>query len=154
MNALLASPAELTDPELLTRCRRGERDAFGHLVSRYQGLVCAQAYSVCGDLGKSEDVAQEAFISAWRQLGELREPSKFKAWLCGIARRLALRIVEKRQREHTRAEAWHDEPVSADTPHDTLVSREEEALVWDALVQLPESYRTVLVLFYREQQSI
>lgn len=138
MNALPLHPNDLPDAELLERCLEGEREAFGQLVARHQGLVCAQAYSVCGDLSRSEDVAQEAFISAWRQLATLRDRSKFKAWLCGIARHLALRVAEQRQREVGSA-ASLVEGIAAETPHDAAVSREEEALVWDALAQLPEA---------------
>ena len=153
MNAIALPTAELPDADLLARCLRGEREAFGALVLRYQGIVCAQAYSVCGDFSRSEDVAQEAFVNAWRKLGSLRDHTKFKSWLCGIARHLALRISEERAREHKRAIA-HDELPSGATPHEAMASREEEALVWEALEALPEAYRSTLVLFYREHQSV
>lgn len=141
---------DLQDSELLERCLSGEREAFGELVGRYQGLICAQAYAICGDLGRSEDVAQETFVAAWKRLATLRDRSRFKAWLCGIARHLALGSVEPRRREPSTAL----EAICETTPHDVLVSREEEALVWQTLEQLPESYRTALVLFYREQHSV
>lgn len=146
---------ELTDDELLTLCLRGERNAFGSLVSRYQSLVSAQAYAVCGDLTCSEDVAQEAFISAWRQLPQLRERAKFRSWLCGIARRLALRVVERRERERAFAERETEPQAGAGaTPHQAMISQEEERLVWSALEELPESYRTPLVMHYRDQHAL
>src|SRR6478735_6071034 len=92
------SPPNL-DLELVERCTRGDRDAFAILVARYQSLVCAQAYSICGDFTRSEDIAQDPFLSAWRQLPQLREPPKFKAWSWGIAGHLALRVAQKKQRE-------------------------------------------------------
>jgi len=48
--------------------------------------VCSLAYCATGSLTESEDLAQETFLAAWRQLAELREPSKLRPWLCGIAR--------------------------------------------------------------------
>ena len=78
-----------TDAELVEASRRGEREAFGHLVTRYQDLVCAVSYSSTGNWALSEDVAQDTFIAAWRQLGQLREVDRLRAWLCGIARNLA-----------------------------------------------------------------
>lgn len=144
-------PFPLQDTDLVARCRRGDREAFATLVSRYQSLVCAQAYSICGDFTRSEDVAQDTFLSAWRQLPQLREPSKCKAWLCGIARHLALRVAESRQREAGTSLRNH---ATAASTHELVAAREEEALVWQALEQLPEAYRSVLVLYYREQQSV
>src|SRR5580692_7280475 len=66
----------------------GNRDAFGQLVARYQSPICALAYSACGDISHSQDLAQETFIIAWRKLGDLKEPAKFRSWLFGIARNL------------------------------------------------------------------
>lgn len=84
---------EATDRELLHLSSVGNRDAFGVLVGRYQGVVCGVALSACSRADDSDDVAQDAFLAAWRQLDRLREPAKFKAWLCGIARQLALSAV-------------------------------------------------------------
>src|SRR2546423_2773825 len=74
------------DTELVNGSLLGDRDAFERIVSRYQSLVCSLAYSATGSLGQSEDLAQETFITAWKHLRHLREPSKLRAWLCGIAR--------------------------------------------------------------------
>jgi RNA polymerase sigma factor (sigma-70 family) len=56
------------------------------IVERYQRLLCSLAYSGTGNLAESEDLAQEAFVEAWRQLHKLREPQKLRPWLCGILR--------------------------------------------------------------------
>ena len=66
-----------SDSELVTRSLAGNRDAFGGIVARYQSLLCSLAYSATGSLSQSEDLAQETFITAWKQLAELREPQKF-----------------------------------------------------------------------------
>src|SRR5581483_1489960 len=90
--------AMTTDVELVGRTDAGDRAAFGELVARHQAAVCGVAYALLGDIGRSEDVAQEAFVAAWRQLGQLRQRSKFRSWVCGIARNLAL--AAGRRREH------------------------------------------------------
>src|SRR5690606_21602169 len=107
--------------------------------------------SVCGDFARSEDVAQDTFLSAWRQLPQLRDRSKFKAWLCGIARHLALRVAEARNRERGAAV---EHAAASDCTHELVASREEEALVWQSLEELPDTYRTALILYYRVQQSV
>jgi hypothetical protein len=56
------------DAELVARSLTGNRDAFGLIVSRYQSLVCSIAYSATGCLSRSEDLAQETFLTAWKQL--------------------------------------------------------------------------------------
>lgn len=63
----------VTDAELVAACLAGDREAFGWIVERYQRLLCSPAYSATGSLSESEDVAQEAFVDAWRQLGTLHE---------------------------------------------------------------------------------
>ena len=83
-----------SDTQLVKRCLWGDRDAFGKIVERYQGLICAIAYSICGDINRSEDVAQETFLAAWRNLDSLKERDHLKQWLCGIVRH----IIQESQR--------------------------------------------------------
>ena len=64
---------ETSDIHLLELCLAGDRDAYGQLVARYQGLICSMAYSACGNVSRSEDLAQETFITAWKKLKDLRE---------------------------------------------------------------------------------
>lgn len=78
--------AETNDVDLVAQSLDGNRDAFRQIVERYQTLICSLAYSAIGNLSQSEDVAQETFISAWKDLRSLREPAKLRSWLCGIAR--------------------------------------------------------------------
>src|SRR6187551_2332074 len=98
----------MSDAELVEASRRGERDAFGQLVSRYQDVVCAVSYSSTGNWALSEDVAQDTFIAAWSQLGQLRDTGRLRAWLCGIARNLA-----RRARRHTGREDAIDDAIDA-----------------------------------------
>ena len=69
-----AMPAEdFTDEELVAQSLAGNRNAFGEIVRRYQTLICSVAYSATGSLTQSEDLSQETFVTAWKQLAELRE---------------------------------------------------------------------------------
>src|ERR1700730_13952844 len=91
--------ATLNDADLVSESLAGNRDAFGQIVARYQSLVCSLAYSATGSLSQSEDLAQETFVTAWKQLGDLREREKLRAWLCGIARNLINNSLRKSGRE-------------------------------------------------------
>src|SRR6476646_2600121 len=68
------------DAELVARSLEGNRDAFRQIVERHQSLLCALAYSALGNVAQSEDLAQETFLTAWKQLADLREPLKLRAW--------------------------------------------------------------------------
>jgi len=149
--------ASESDSNLWQLVGRGSASAFEVLVRRYQSLVCSVAYSACGNLALSEDVAQETFWTAWRRRASLEQPDRLKAWLCGIARNLAKDARRKASRPFESAETQDvltelstDEPG----PAEEAISREEESLVWQALERIPEAYREPLILFYREDRSV
>ena len=158
MKTRTVSAEDFNDAEMVAESLAGNRDAFGQIVARYQSLVCSLAYSATGSLSQSEDLAQETFVAAWKQLADLREPEKLRAWLCGIARNLIGKTLRRQGREPSHAA----EPLAAATNRprrsrcrsDHLISREEEAILWRSIERIPETYREPLVLFYREHQSI
>lgn len=144
----------ISDADLLAASRRGEHAAFGALVERYQGVVCAVTYSRTGDQALSEDVAQETFLAAWRQLDQLREPNRLRSWLCGIAKNLAAKARKRTRRETPAPDDVDSELVAEGDPFEALSTAQSERLVGDALARVPEKYRDVLVLYYREQRPI
>jgi RNA polymerase sigma factor (sigma-70 family) len=140
-----------SDVELVEASRRGEHEAFGRLVERYQDVVCAVSYSSTGDRGLSEDVAQDTFITAWRQLDRLRDVMRLGPWLCGIARNLGRKAHKRRRRE----EILDDEHLApGGNPFDVAARGDVERVVRDALARVPANYREVLVLYYCENLSI
>ncbi len=149
---------ETTDTALVGRTLDGDPDAFEHIVSRYQSLICSLTYSATGSLGQSQDLAQETFITAWKHLRLLRERHKLRAWLCGIARGLIGKALRRDGREPIHeAEPLDAVLESADVgplPYERVISQEEEAILWRSLERIPEIYREPLVLFYREHQSV
>src|SRR6266404_4542411 len=147
-----------SDYELVTQSLAGNRDAFGWIVARYQSLLCSLAYSATGSLSQSEDLAQETFVTAWKQLADLREPEKLRSWLCRISRNLTYDEVRRQGREpFHKAESMEAVQESAGQeplPSDYTISREEEAILWRSIEGIPETYREPLVLYYRENQSV
>jgi RNA polymerase sigma factor (sigma-70 family) len=142
----------LSDADLVCATRRGDKQAFVEIVARNQAMVCGIALGIVGDFAASEDAAQEAFLTAWRKIHELREPESLRAWLRQIARHAALGY-HRRQRGHDTLEHAPDMPDLSPGPDERTASEEEAALVRDALTQLPEIYREPLILYYRENQS-
>src|SRR5258705_6126111 len=98
MNMISMDSATESDEQLWRLACEGDREAFTRIVERYQTLVCSLAYSTCGALGMSEDMAQETFITAWHRLKDLREPGKLRQWLCGIVRNIAKNAVRRELR--------------------------------------------------------
>lgn len=148
-----------TDPQLWMRSRAGDAEAFGELVSRHQALVGSVAFSRCGDLSRSEEIAQETFLAAWRQRDSLEDPSRLRPWLAGIARNLASGHVRRERRRGGGSafgpEGVGDEPASPEEdPAEVTISREEGELLWRTLEALPANYREPLVLFYRGGRSV
>src|SRR5213080_1894620 len=92
-----------SDSKLVTESLAGNRDAFGWIVSRYQSLICSLAYSATGSLTQSEDLAQETFVTAWKELSKLREKEKLRTWLCGIARNVINSTLRRHGREPSHA---------------------------------------------------
>jgi RNA polymerase sigma factor (sigma-70 family) len=159
MMTLKTMPAvEQDDAELVADSLDGSRDAFRRIVERYQTLICSLAYCATGSVSRSEDMAQETFLAAWKQLDALREPAKLRAWLCGIARHRIQKSFERDGREPALnaapLEDAHDSPAIDPLPSEQAISREEEAILWRSLEKIPELYREPLVLYYREHQSI
>ena len=147
-----------TDATLVAAALEGERQAFGEIVTRYQRLLCSLAYASLGNLSASEDVAQESFVDAWKQLATLQEPDKLKAWLCGILRHKVSRYRRSAARQPVAGADSLEEDAGFEAAgasiEQVVMQREEEALLWKAIETVPESYRETLVLYYREEQSI
>ncbi|HEY8143598.1 MAG TPA: sigma-70 family RNA polymerase sigma factor [Kofleriaceae bacterium] len=139
------------DAELVAKCRARDADAFRALVERHQRLVFAVALAHAGDVGLAEDVAQEAFVAAWRDLDLLREPDRVGPWVAGIARNLARSAQRNRAR---RAQHRLDEPPSPATPEDEVLAREDRELLGRALAEVPAAHREALVLYYLEGQPV
>ena len=146
-----------TDSDLWTLVRQGSAEAFEVLLRRYQSLVCAVAYSACGELSQSEDVAQETFWAAWRGRESLDQPDRLRSWLCGIARNLG-KNARRRASRPVESAASLDDVAERSTdvpgPAEQALSREEESIVWNTLEQIPDTFREPLILFYRENQSV
>lgn len=147
-----------SDAELVTGTLSGDRDAFARIISRYQSLICSLTYSATGNLGHSEDLAQETFIAAWKHLSHLRERDKLRSWLCGIARNRINNFLRREGREPIhKAESLEDAPETHSPeplPVEYTISKEEEGILWRSLERIPANYREPLVLFYREHQSV
>lgn len=150
-----ASGVEQSDLELVKRAQRGERGAFDLLVLRYQHKVIKLVARLLRDPAEAEDVAQEAFVKAYRALGSFRGDSAFYTWLYRIAVNTARNSIASRQRRPLDYEADLSESEQSvvesrmrhgDTPEAAALSEEIRATVNRAVEELPEDLRTAIIL--------
>ncbi len=141
----------------LPAATRGDQIAYGRIVVASQNAVTAVALAITRDVPTSEDIAQEAFLSAWHNLPRLKNPSSFLPWLRQITRNLAhdhLRGLRNRPLDGEVAElAIQHAADSTPCPLQSALDAERDAVAAELISELPEDSREVLLLFYREGQS-
>lgn len=122
--------------------------AFGELVHRFQDMAFACAYSVLSDAYLAEDVAQEAFVTAWQQLSHLREPEAFPGWFKRIVLTQCNRLTRGKRLQLVPLENCDIKP--AENPGPAAAAEENELLskVMVAIKALPDNERLVTTLFY------
>jgi len=135
----------LSDSELVRRAKKGEEVAFGLLVERYQRPAYAVALSVTGRHEDAQDAAQESFLVALDRLEECRSPEKFGGWLMTIVRNRSKNLVRReslREMEEVPPGARSRVP----TPERVAETSELRALLKEALMDLPEVQREIVLL--------
>ena len=143
-----------SDTELAQKVSSGDHEAFFVLVKRYHAMVNGVSLSILRDFEASEDAAQESFLSAWEKIGSLRDPSKLRPWLATISRNIALTHLRLKKRKGASRALDESTKDSAPGPDQVSAHKDDLSLVLATLETLPEKYRTPLVLFYREDQSV
>ncbi|MCC6858850.1 MAG: sigma-70 family RNA polymerase sigma factor [Bryobacterales bacterium] len=134
------------DRELVEQARGGDGAATGELFTRYWRAARAAAFAITGEFASAEDAAAEALQEALSGLNRLREPERFGSWLRTIVVRKA------RHARHSRGDGTdaRDLPAREERPDDALARLELEALVKQAIRELPVPLREALVLVYLE----
>ena len=136
--------------ELVLRCQSGDVDAMGALITRYQHWVYNIAYGILGHHQDAEDVAQDAFLSVWENIGKFEFRSRFSTWLYRIVKNKCFNQIDQYQRRKTDPMEIDDTqpwvPLDTATPEDEALRSEEKDIVHSALAKLKDSYREILVL--------
>ena len=128
---------------------RSERlHAFATIVRRFQDMAVGYAYSRLGDFQLAEDVAQEAFVSAWRQLDSLHQPRAFGAWFKRILHTQCGRMTRGQPGRATSLDETAEVASSAPTPYEQVERDALRSRIQDAIEALPEHERTTAILRY------
>jgi len=141
------------DQAAVERVLAGDVSAFEGIVRRWQAPLINLAYRFCRDRGRAEEMAQEAFLRAYRGLGQWRKDSAFSTWLFALAtnfyrselRRIPARFVSIDDMR---------EPVDPRASDGGLEEQDRDRAVRRAVYALPEKYRDALILFYFHEMDV
>lgn len=143
------------EARLIEQAQKGDVGAFTQLVSTYQGRIFGFARAFTSDPHEASDLTQEALIKIYRSLGSFRYQSSLLTWMFRIVKNVFLdHQKSRRQRERRRetpleatSEGELFDPQSGErSPEARLLRDEERQALWATLAELPENFRTVLVL--------
>ena len=143
------------DQLLVERVQKGEKHAFDLLIQKYQHRIVSLVSRYVSDSAEAQDVAQEAFIKAYRAIGRFRGDSAFYTWLYRIAINTAKNwIVAKNRRppasdiDAADAEQYGMSPrlTETSTPENEMMREEIERTVYGTIAELPEDLRTAIML--------
>ena len=140
-----------SDSQLVEESLAGSGEAFSALVTRYQNLAYGVAIALVSDFDLARDVVQESFIRAYRDLGKLRDASRFAGWFRGIVRHTSFRALREIAAVRDMAEQLASETEGAielATPSESVEQAERRELVRRALGRLSEKNREVVGLYY------
>lgn len=142
----------------LQQARQGDKDAFGKLITAYQGPVYNLAYRMLNNAREAEEAAQEAFIRVYTRLDSYNPKHKFSTWVLSITSNYCIDLLRKRRALLLSI----DEPLpshpalmseKSSGPESKAVESEQQQLVQDMLQGLSDEYRQAVVLRYWYEHS-
>lgn len=140
------------ESKLIEQSLSGDTEAYTALVHQHQKMVRALTFRMTGSLDDAEELAQDAFLRAYQQLGSFNGRSKFSTWLCRIAVNLSLDWRRRESRRDNIHSQWAAEVIAESGSNDGFpdeLSRRVQA----ALDRLPAKQRAAIVLTVYENQS-
>jgi len=139
-----------TDEILVRKVLSGDKNVFGKLVEKYSSAVYGLAYHLVGNFADAQDLAQEAFITAYLKLHQLEDYTKFAGWLRAITVNICKMELRKRKEEIGSLEGIDARKISNVqlSPEYELIAKEERDMVMKAVASLPEKSRLTVTLYY------
>ncbi|MCS3801953.1 RNA polymerase sigma factor [Niastella sp. OAS944] len=152
----------MNELDLIQKLREGDEQAFKSLVTNYQDLVFNTALGIVQNSEDAEDVAQEVFIQVYRSIDQFKGDARLSTWIYRITTTKALDHIRSRKRKKRFAfitslfgandELVH-EPVDFQHPGVALDRKEQAALLFQMIAQLPENQKVAFTLHKTEELS-
>ncbi|MFH1351979.1 MAG: sigma-70 family RNA polymerase sigma factor [bacterium] len=144
------------DSEIVLKAQKGNRQAFGDLVKKYERKIYALTYRIMGNRDDASDALQETFLQAYKKIGTFEGKSGFSTWLYRIAVNTCLMKKRKKKLDTVSTdrplkmdggEDINREPVDwSNDPMATIDNKEVKKKLDEAIAQMPEEFRTVVLL--------
>ena len=145
----------MDEREIIEQVKQGDNQAFGVLVERYQSKVYNLALRMCGNEDDAFDLAQDAFVRAWKGLAGFQFESAFSTWLFRLTSNLCLDYLRAKKRRAAVSltmsgeedeQAQLDVPDPSMTPEEAVLAAEDRALLTQAINSLSADYRQIITL--------
>jgi RNA polymerase sigma-70 factor (ECF subfamily) len=148
-----------TDSEFVIRCKSGDINAFEKIVKKYQKKMFNVSYRIIGDYNESDEVVQDAFVSAYNNIDKFRGKARFSTWLYSIVVNLSRNRLKQVKKRAYREELSIDDPVETETGTvkaepasddlsvlERMEKRELKQKVQSCIQSLEDEFREVIVL--------
>ncbi len=134
----------MADADLIQATKEGKTDAYAVLVDRYASDIFAISMGIIANVDDARDISQDAFLRGFTKIGQLRSIDKFRPWIIGITRNLALDHLRKKKKRKITSQARIGKEY--EMPDDY---RE----IHEAMARLSEKYRIPLLMYYFDGRS-
>lgn len=136
----------MTDEEIIKSVINGNTNAFAEIIERYKDRVFSMVYKFTNDEGVAEDMSQEIFLKAFKNISKFRGESKFTTWLYRLSKNYCIDWARK-QRNNINFVELEDIP-SEDNILDSIISNNNYKCLKNEINDLPEKYKTPLYLYH------
>lgn len=144
----------ITDEQIAARCKNGDMQAFDDLVTKYQSKVINMAYGMLSDKEDAYDAAQEVFLKIYKYIGNFRGQASLSTWIYRITVNVCNDFLRKRGRkivvslsQENDDDKMKEIPDESSAPHEHAERNETCIEVREAISQLKEEYRQVILLY-------
>lgn len=144
---------EKTDFQLVGDCLAGRQEAFAELVARYKKLIYSVVYNMMNDKQEVNDISQEVFLRIYRALDRYNPEYKFSTWSVKIATNYCLDLLRKKKVRTVPIDEMIDFPSGAETPESRVVETEKKERIREAVAELPDKYRILIIMFHQNGLS-
>jgi RNA polymerase sigma-70 factor (ECF subfamily) len=151
----------LKDEDIIPLIIKGDIELYAEIIDRYSGKVYSTAYSYTHSQEESKDLVQEILIKTYNNLSSFKEDARFSTWLYRIAVNSCIDWSRKKKSKAIMTAISFEETnileiITTDTegPEELLLQQENKEAVRNAVGDLPEIYKTVLILYYFEELQV
>jgi RNA polymerase sigma factor (sigma-70 family) len=144
----------MNESDLIINIQKGDSGSFNQLFDLYKNKAVRTAYLITGNQASAEDVAQEAFVKCYLEIGKLKNPQCFKTWFYRLLVRTAWRYAETEKKNIPVQDIFDERKVSAEKSiEQQYLDTEISKILYEQIQKLDHKKRTVVMLYYYSELS-